>query len=334
MNSRNESRKKPELQQSDYRSKMYKLILNRKFSWYYHNLVYSLVFATYLTTSTVIGNESSAAAALDHVKKDGQEDKQPINRLLVMTITKDPNNESFQRFNRSIEAFNLDLTVLFEDKKKLQQKDGKIPHDKIQDTTKGLGKLDAFKRALAVHKNEQDLVVMLVDSSNSIFNGNKKDILTRFNRFNPETKILFSADSKCWPDPKLASKYPKNTALNDNDKSERFLNSEALIGYAPMLWELLNLSNEVTIEHNDDKASEDFQLYCTNSYLDPNIRQKLAIELDHKAELFQNLRSSESSVEVELNSDNVKLKNRAYHTEPVVVHGNGQSKVRDRDQDR
>lgn len=298
---------------------MYKLILNRKFR-YYHNLVYSLVIVTYLTTSTVIGTESAS-----DVKKDGLEDKQPINRLLVMTITNDPNNESFQRFNRSIEAFNLDLTVLFENEKKVQQ------DDKIQ-TNKGAGKLDSFKRALAVHKNEQDLVLMLVDSSNSIFNGNKKDILARFNKFNPRTKILFSADSKCWPDPKLASKYPKNAAFgDDNDKSERFLNSEALIGFAPMLYELLNLSNEITIEHNNKASDEDFQLYCTNSFLDTNIRQKLAIELDHSAELFQNLHSSESSVEVELDSDGVKLKNRAYHTEPVVVHGNGRSStVRDR----
>lgn len=279
---------------------MYKLLISVKyFSPNIINLVYLIVLISSLILCTVTGEPNI---------EEAQTNKQPINRLLVMTIANNPNDERFQRFNRSVEAFDLDLTVL-------------STQDKRGDKTEITRKLDLFRKALAIHKNEQDLVVMLVDSSNLIVNGNKNDILSRLEKFNPKTKIVFSAESRCRPDPQLASKYPKNTLEGD-----RFLSSEALIGYAPALWELLNLSNE--IEQTQAKVDEDFQLYCTQNYLDSNIRQKLAIELDHKAELFQNLHSSEGSVEVELNLDSVKLKNRAYGTEPVVVYGDGSSKVR------
>lgn len=283
---------------------MYKFISGRYFKYNYINLVYLILVISSLTLRTVLSESESNS-------RDAQTDKQPINRLLVMTIANDPNDERFQRFNRSVEAFDLDLTVLSQNKR-----EGGERVDRPENTRK----LDLFRKALAVHRNEQDLVLMLVDSSNLIVNGNKKDILSRLDKFDSNTRILFSAESRCRPDPQLASKYPKSSLQGD-----RFLNSEALIGYAPALWELLNLSNEI---EQTPKVDDDFQLYCTQTYLDSNIRQKLAIEIDHKAELFQNLHSSESSVEIELSPDSVKLKNRAYSTEPVVVFGDGSSKVR------
>lgn len=276
---------------------MYKLTKAETF-WNHPILVYSLAISSILAIAKIEAQEDVQV-------------KSAISRLLVMTVASDPNNEAFQRFNRSVEAYELDLTVLFPPATSTSNR---------QEGEEATSKIDLVRKALAVHKNEQGLAVLLVDSQNLILNGDKNDILARFSKFDSKTKILFSADSRCLPNPELAPQYPKAPSGGD-----RFLNSDALIGFAPALWELFNLSNEIEQKQQDNK---DFQSYCTQAYLDANIRQKLAIELDHKAELFQNLHSLESDVEVELNLDSVKLKNRAYSSEPVVVHGDGPSRVR------
>lgn len=222
----------------------------------------------------------------------------PVNRFLVVTVVADPNHEGFHRFNRSIQTYGLELSVLTPSADQAKRPERR---------------LELYRKALAVHKNEQDLLVMLVESQNLVFNGDRKAILERFERFKPNTRILFSAESTYWPDASPESNYSA-----PSDGGDRSLNSAAFLGYAPALWDLLNLSNEVDGPQSDPID----QLYYTNAYSKQEIRNKLAIELDHRAELFQSLRSFESDVELELNVDGVKLKNVAYLTEPVVVHAN------------
>jgi len=227
------------------------------------------------------------------------QNRQATLRLLVITMATDPNDEGFKRFNRSVEAYGLDLVVLGANEKWLG----------------GRQRIDLFRKALAVYKSEQDLVLLIVHSSDLILNGDKRDLLSRLGKFKPRTRIVFAAESNCWPDSSLESKYPSPLA-----GGERFLDSSAFIGFAPDLWELINLSD-------DSSATSDDQLYFTKAYLNEEIRQRLAIELDHKAELFQSLQAKESEVELEFNPDSVKVKNTAYLTEPVVVHANGPSRV-------
>lgn len=218
-----------------------------------------------------------------------------VNRLLLITTTSNANSEAFKRFNRSVQAYHLDLSVI-----------ASQPNARSD-------RIEVLKKALTTYKNEPTLVVMVVDSQNSVINANAQDILARFDKFKPETRIVFSADPKCWPDSSLESKYPSL----DGTAGNRFLNGRAFIGFAPKLWDLLTWNIK----------DQDEQLFFTKAYLDPDARSQLAIEIDHKAELFQNLDSLEGDVRLEFHSDSVSLKNSIYQSEPVVVHGGGASRV-------
>ena len=61
----------------------------------------------------------------------------------------------------------------------------------------------------------------------------------------------------------------------------RYLNAGQVIGYAPELYRLMNISS-ISIGTDD-------QLYFTNVYLDENVRRELNIKLDSCSELFQSL---------------------------------------------
>lgn len=228
--------------------------------------------------------------------QSSQTEAATINRLLLVTTSSDPSTDAFQRFNRSVQAYNLDLSVI------------------TSDSQGGSHNLESLRKALALHKNEEDLVVMVVDGKSSVINGNQREILNRFAKFKPTTKVVFSSDPTCWPDATLESNYP----ILDSSQGDRFLSRLAFIGFAPKLWELLNWKSV----RNQDKEiqAESEQLFFTNVYLDPAARQQLAIELDHKAELFQNLDWLTGDVKLEFKPDGVSMRNSIYQSEPVVVH--------------
>lgn len=233
-----------------------------------------------------------------------------------MTVTESPTSESFMRFNQSVEAFGLDLTVLV-----------LKANENYNDNSLGQQKFKRIRDALSAYKNEPELLIMLVDSKNLIVNGDRKAILDRFNKFGSSTKILFSADSNCWPDSSLQSNYSTTESIG-----QRYLDSRALIGYAPILWDFINspAGDKFSIKKSlpsSNNIDNDFQLYSTNVYLNLETRKSLGIVLDHKAELFENLHSTKNDVELEFDLDGVILKNLAYRTNPVVVHGSGSSKV-------
>lgn len=58
-------------------------------------------------------------------------------------------------------------------------------------------------------------------------------------------------------------------------------------------------------------------------------QESLRIRLDNKSTIFQNLNGAVGDVSI---SDDAypKVKNTAYGTEPIVIHGNGPSKVSSR----
>uniref|UniRef100_A0A1I8MC23 PLOD1-3-like GT domain-containing protein n=1 Tax=Musca domestica TaxID=7370 RepID=A0A1I8MC23_MUSDO len=127
---------------------------------------------------------------------------------------------------------------------------------------------------------------------------------------------LMTYDRKfCWPDVKLASKYP-----TVEPKASRYLNSGAFIGYAPEIWQLLQPSIE---------NLEDDQLYYTKSYLNEELREKLGMKLDVESHIFQNLNGAKDDVklDVDLDTNRGTLKNINFLTTPSVIHGNGPSKV-------
>lgn len=58
------------------------------------------------------------------------------------------------------------------------------------------------------------------------------------------------------------------------------------------------------------------------------LQTKWSIKLDHKAVIFQNLQGAVGDVQLRFDNDgNAEITNAAFQTEPVVIHGNGHSKV-------
>lgn len=118
-----------------------------------------------------------------------------------------------------------------------------------------------------------------------IINGNSNKILSRFKQF--DAKVLFSAESNCWPDISLQPLYP----MPDNG-GERYLNSGGFIGHVSQIFDLLNVK-----EIRDD---DDDQLYFSKLYVDKETRTKFQMKLDHKSELFQNLNEAQSKYRLAL----------------------------------
>ncbi|RZB40645.1 procollagen-lysine,2-oxoglutarate 5-dioxygenase 1, partial [Asbolus verrucosus] len=186
----------------------------------------------------------------------------------------------------------------------------------IKNRPGGGWKVNLLKEALQPHKNDKNKIVLFTDGYDVVFLGDLNQIVAKFKASN--ARVLFGAESACWPDVELAQKYPKVS------EGKRFLNSGMYIGYASELWEIL--------EYDTIKDSDDDQLFFTKAYLDEVLRKRLSFKLDHKSELFQNLNGATNEVEiVEIKAkegpEKYKINNVIYHTEPLILHGNGPSKI-------
>ncbi|KRZ50178.1 Procollagen-lysine,2-oxoglutarate 5-dioxygenase 3 [Trichinella nativa] len=105
---------------------------------------------------------------------------------------------------------------------------------------------------------------------------------------------------------------------------KRYLNSGAFIGYAPDIYKIIT---ERSLRDDDDD-----QLYYTHIFLDPALREKHKIKLDSTSAIFQNLHGAVDDVDLDFSPSvhrmrQVRLANLAYGTEPVIIHGNGKSKM-------
>ncbi|VDP20791.1 unnamed protein product [Soboliphyme baturini] len=179
--------------------------------------------------------------------------------------------------------------------------------------TGGGQKIRLLREALQKYRNDENLIVLFIDSYDVIVNANTDEILKRF--YKQEAKVLFSAEGFCWPDSTLAAKYPIVKF------GKRYLNSGAFIGYAPQVYKM--------ITHQPIEDGEDDQLFYTMLYLDDHLREELDIKLDGTSEIFQNLNGAAEDVKIDFSSagKSLQLINNAYGTSPIIIHGNGNSKI-------
>lgn len=174
-------------------------------------------------------------------------------------------------------------------------------------------KVNLLKEALEAYK-DSDRLVLFTDSYDVMFLGGMKEILARFLKF--DAGVVFGAEHYCWPDASLREKYPLILG-----KGARFLNSGMFMGFARDVYKVLSAN---TIED-----TEDDQLFYTKIYLDEELREELRLKLDSRSEIFQNLNGAEREVKLDFADDNGEgfLRNLDHETSPMVVHGNGPSKV-------
>jgi len=94
------------------------------------------------------------------------------------------------------------------------------------------------------------------------------------------------------------------------------------MAYADTFMELLHYRE---VEDGDDD-----QLFYTKAFLDESLRKKFAMHLDTKAELFMNLNGAQEEVAIKFSTSETgenRLHNKKYNTLPLVIHGNGPSKL-------
>uniref|UniRef100_A0A915KFH2 PLOD1-3-like GT domain-containing protein n=1 Tax=Romanomermis culicivorax TaxID=13658 RepID=A0A915KFH2_ROMCU len=229
------------------------------------------------------------------------------NGLLLVTVATEK-TDGFERFMKSAEKFNVKVKVLGLNE---EWKGGDMDHPG------GGHKIILLRNALEeIYKHDPDSIVLFTDSYDVIINGYSTEILKRFRK--SEARILFSAEKFCWPEHTLAVKYPIVKS------GKRYLNSGMFIGYVVDLQKLLSYDPKVDFGDDD-------QLYYTKAFLDESLRNRLNIKLDHLSTLFQNLNGVNEEVDIFMadpdNDGYPSLRNLAYSTNPLIIHGNGPTKV-------
>lgn len=121
-------------------------------------------------------------------------------------------------------------------------------------------------------------------------------------------KVLFAAEPFCWPDQKMMAEYQFR---NGDVGRYAYLNSGSFIGYRDDIYRLIQ-------DPIDDSADD--QLYFARKYLSGT-----DIILDHQCQLFQTLNGSTDSVSI---TTEYTLHNDVTGTNPMILHGNGPSKLR------
>ncbi|XP_075705409.1 multifunctional procollagen lysine hydroxylase and glycosyltransferase LH3 [Rhinoderma darwinii] len=223
-------------------------------------------------------------------------------KLLVVTVATDT-TEGYQRFLRTARHFNYTVKTLGLGQ---EWKGGDVAR-----TVGGGQKVRWLKEELEKHREEEDMIIMFVDSYDVILAGSPIELLWKFQQF--DQRVVFSAEGFCWPDWALAEKYPPVS------NGKRFLNSGGFIGYVSQLYRMVQLW-----KFKDD---DDDQLFYTKVYLDEEFREKFSIGLDHKSKIFQNLNGAIDEVVMKFDKNKVRARNVAYDTIPVVIHGNGPTKL-------
>uniref|UniRef100_A0A4W5LHH1 Procollagen-lysine, 2-oxoglutarate 5-dioxygenase 2 n=1 Tax=Hucho hucho TaxID=62062 RepID=A0A4W5LHH1_9TELE len=220
-------------------------------------------------------------------------------KLLVLTVATQE-TDGYLRFMQSANYFNYTVKV----------KD-QAPGGDVGRSIGGGQKVRLLKEAMEALTDQEDLVVLSVDSYDLIFAGGPEEILRKFQEANH--KVLFAAEGLIWPDKRLQEKYPSVRS------GKRFLNSGGVIGYAPYVNKIVEQWN---LHENDDD-----QLFYTKIYLDTFQRETLNIGLDHKSQIFQNLNGAIDEVLLKFGTKSARVRNTIYDTLPVVIHGNANTKM-------
>ncbi|KAM3932213.1 procollagen-lysine,2-oxoglutarate 5-dioxygenase 2 isoform 2-T2 [Leptodactylus fuscus] len=226
----------------------------------------------------------------------------PTDKLLVLSVATQE-TDGFHRFMQSAKHFNYTVKVLG---KGLEWKGGDVAN-----SIGGGQKVRLLKEALESIADQEDLIVLFTDSYDVIFAGGPEELLKKFQQSNH--KVVFAAEALVWPDKRLADKYPVVRS------GKRFLNSGGFIGY---LSNLKQIVQQWTLQDNDDD-----QLFYTKIYIDHLQRERINITLDHKSRIFQNLNGAVDEVVLHFENGKARAQNTQYDTLPVLVHGNGPTKI-------
>ncbi|XP_076046285.1 procollagen lysyl hydroxylase [Oratosquilla oratoria] len=172
-------------------------------------------------------------------------------------------------------------------------------------------KVSLLRKALEKYQDKENTIIMFTDSYDVIITADKDTILQKFDLLG--ARVVFGAEDFCWPDDSLASQYPRVSF------GYKYLNSGGFIGYAPEMYKI--------VSQHPVKNGDDDQLYYTKIFLNEELRDKYNMKLDTQAKVFQNLNGLNADVSLNVEEKKTTLVNTVYQNTPVVIHGNGPSKI-------
>lgn len=226
-----------------------------------------------------------------------------IDRFMVITVATEE-NDALNRFKESCHQNNIPYKILGLG----QEWTGGPAENGVLLKPGGAQKINLLKDELSTYPDLGNHIILFTDSYDVLFLDEPKEIVRRFR--NLESPVVFSAEKTCWPDERLSEKYPLTMS------EYRFLNSGGFIGYGDHINEIIN---KVSVGNDYDD-----QLYYTERFLESLEGNKNTI-LDHQQELFQTLGDAVNDVKI----IDGQLKNTITNTNPIIVHGNGGSYVKD-----
>ncbi|KAA0713693.1 Procollagen-lysine,2-oxoglutarate 5-dioxygenase 1 [Triplophysa tibetana] len=230
-----------------------------------------------------------------------QQDSIPEGDLLVLTVATQE-TDGFKRFIRSLQHFNYSVKVLGR---------GEVWKGGDYMSPPGGGQKVRLLKFALDEITEDNKVILFVDSYDVIFSSGPKELLKKFQQ--TKHKVVFSAETLIWPDRHLEDKHPHVR------EGKRFLGAGGFIGYASNLKKMLS---DWSGEDNDSD-----QLFYTKIFINPDKRRSINITLDNRCRLFQNLHGALDEVVLKFEDGRVRARNLLYDTLPVIIHGNGPTKL-------
>jgi hypothetical protein len=149
-----------------------------------------------------------------------------------------------------------------------------------------------------IKQSQVNEIIMFTDAYDTILLADEQEIMTKYKQFN--SPVIFSAEKNCWPDAKLANKYPPET----NKHFFKYLNSGGFIGESQYIEELI----EKYYEGNDIDNSS-FKWSNQYTWNQVYLKEQDNIKLDNRGEIFYTM-SINASVAIKfsgLADENTKL---------------------------
>lgn len=122
-------------------------------------------------------------------------------KLLVITVAT-AETEGYRRFLRSAEFFNYTVRTLGLGE---EWRGGDVAR-----TVGGGQKVRWLKKEMEKYADQEDMVIMFVDSYDVILAGSPAELLKKF--IQSGSRLLFSAEGFCWPEWGLAEQYPEDSS--------------------------------------------------------------------------------------------------------------------------
>lgn len=146
-------------------------------------------------------------------------------------------------------------------------------------------------------------VVLFTDAYDVLYNDDLESITRRYIGYN--SKVVFAAESNCWPDPSLAEQFEDIERTGDEDTKYKYLNSGLFIAQVGELKKML--------DDDDVEDDGDDQLYYQKIFLSG----KYDIRLDYESYILQ-------CHEPEMRfSENGQFYNPITNCCACIYHGNG-----------